>query len=506
MAADLIVQRFAETGATEVVSMDGASLDSALEMAREQEAGLLLSGGYYLEGAKLSLQARLTDVATSDLIYAFEPVEAVPDAAAEGIDVLRERIVSAVAMHVTPNLDVSVMRPPATYQAFQLVLRGAEIYRSDFAAAAAHFQQAVEIDPDFHMARLWAGDALMNAGDREGAAKEYSILDERIERLTPLEQAYLQYLCGFLDRDHAASMTAARRALQLAPQLAIHRLFVAICALPLNRPREAIEALDPTVLSVFPSHHFEAWWPIAGMVTAQHLVGDYERELEYAERGLARFPNMGALYRHKAGALAAMGQIEAAQTVIDDCTQMKLREPGLNAGLVMAFVALELRAHGHHQKSLDLAGQAVEWLERRAARLGAGAGEPGMLFVHSWVLRIADRWDEAAGPLLKRKEQGSYTIWEAGSLGVIAAHNGDHEEARRIFKNLPESDHPGSAADRAYWQAAIAAHLGEEERAVDLLRESFSLGKDHTLEDHIDVDLEPLWDNPEFRELIRPKG
>jgi tetratricopeptide (TPR) repeat protein len=201
-----------------------------------------------------------------------------------------------------------------------------------------------------------------------------------------------------------------------------------------------------------------------------------------------------------------MGQAEAVQTVIDDCTQLKLREEAWNAGVVMAFSALELRAHGHHQLSLDLADQAVEWFDRRAARQSDGARELGMLFVHSWVLRIAGRWEEAAEPLLERKERGSYTIGVAGSLGVIAARNGNLEEARQIFNNLPDSDRPGSAADRAYWRAAIAAYLGEEERAVGLLRESFSLGKDHTYQDHIDVDIEPLWDHPEFQELIKPQG
>jgi tetratricopeptide (TPR) repeat protein len=506
MAADLIVQRFTETGAAEVVPMDEATVVSALENAQEQGAALVVSGAYYLEGERLSFQARLSDVATSDLIYAFEPVSASRDAATEGIDALRERIVAAAAMHLTPNFDVSVMRPPSTHEAFQIALRGVEIYSSDYARAAAHFQQVIEIDPDFHMARLWAGDALTNAGDREGAAREFSVLDERIDRLTPLEQAYLQYTRGFLDRDLAASMTAARRALQLAPQITIHRLFVALFALPLNRPQEAIEALDPAVLSALPSHYFEAWWPLGAMAIAQHLVGDYEKELEYAELGIERFPDVGNFYRHKAGALAALGQAEAVQTVIEDCTQLKLREPGLTAGLVMAWVALELRAHGHHQQSLDLAGQAVEWYDRRAARLGAGSIEPGMLFVHSWVLRVAGRWEEAAEPLLERKELGSYTIDVAGSLGLIAARTGDHEEARRIFDDMPDSDRPGSAADRAYWRAAIAANLGEEGRAVELLRESYSLGRRHDIEDHVDVDVEPLWDHPEFQELIRPKG
>ena len=56
-----------------------------------------------------------------------------------------------------------------------------------------------------------------------------------------------------------------------------------------------------------------------------------------------------------------------------------------------------------------------------------------------------------------------------------------------------------------YWQACISAQLGEQEAAVDLLREAFSEGLEYGIEFHRDVNLEVLRDYAPFQELMRPK-
>ena len=48
--------------------------------------------------------------------------------------------------------------------------------------------------------------------------------------------------------------------------------------------------------------------------------------------------------------------------------------------------------------------------------------------------------------------------------------------------------------------------LGEKAQAVDLMREVFAQGWTFTVDIHSDMDLEPLADDPAFRELMRPKG
>jgi hypothetical protein len=93
-----------------------------------------------------------------------------------------------------------------------------------------------------------------------------------------------------------------------------------------------------------------------------------------------------------------------------------------------------------------------------------------------------------------------------GWLGVITAASGDAAEARRISDDLTVTGHPRHAAWGTYWQAAIAAHLGDKDRAVDLLAEAFSKGFPYGLYLHRTPDFEPLWDHQRFQELLEPKG
>jgi tetratricopeptide (TPR) repeat protein len=242
------------------------------------------------------------------------------------------------------------------------------------------------------------------------------------------------------------------------------------------------------------------------MTDALHMLGDYERELQYADLGLEQFPDVGNIYLAKARALAAMGLAAEATEVIDACLPVRFSEAGRNLGSVMTETACELRAHGHRRASDDMAARAVAWWEREASEPDIEKRESQDLFDQSYAFFVAGRWDELREPLEELRERGSSPVDVAGALGVIAARSGNHEEARRIFDELPDPGHPRSASDRSAWRAAIAAHLGEKDRAVNLLAEAFSRGMSYGLIIHSIMFLEPLWDYPPFQELIEPKG
>jgi len=74
-----------------------------------------------------------------------------------------------------------------------------------------------------------------------------------------------------------------------------------------------------------------------------------------------------------------------------------------------------------------------------------------------------------------------------------------------ISGELAATDRPYLFGNHTYWRACIAAQLNEKERAVALLQESFNQGRPYGLFLHRDIDLEPLWDYPPFKEILRPK-
>jgi tetratricopeptide (TPR) repeat protein len=503
MALDLIVQRFTETGAAEVVPMTEAPLEGALENAREKGAGLLFSGASYLDGDTLRLQARLTDVATGDLLYAFEPVTASLEAAAEGIDSLRERVVAAVATHLLFEFHLGVNTPASNYDAYQAFQQGSELFTADPQKSVAQFRNALDRDPGFHVARFYLIAILRVLRDREGAEHEFSVLEESQHPMTPLERAFIRYQRSSFERDYRAAMTASRRMLELAPQLSWPRWYVALTACALNHPREAIEALEPIVLSVVPSHYYTARMPVGRMADAQHMAGDYERELEYARLGRERFPGTARFLWSSSRALAAKGETEAVNEVIEDFLLAQMRRD-TTPGEFMLRTAQELKAHGQPVESDAVAGRAVEWFEEH--RSDVSYQRPAR-YQHALALAFAGHPKEARDLLLALAEPTEATapIDIQANLGICAALLGDREEALRVADTLPAADE-FEATNRKYWRACIAAHLGEKDRAVQLLTEAFSMGLRYGVDVHSDFGLEPLWDYPPFQELIRPKG
>ncbi len=57
-----------------------------------------------------------------------------------------------------------------------------------------------------------------------------------------------------------------------------------------------------------------------------------------------------------------------------------------------------------------------------------------------------------------------------------------------------------------FFRAGIAAQLGETDRAIHLLRQAVAAGYCEYMWIHSHPPFEPLWDDPEFQEILRPKG
>ncbi len=57
-----------------------------------------------------------------------------------------------------------------------------------------------------------------------------------------------------------------------------------------------------------------------------------------------------------------------------------------------------------------------------------------------------------------------------------------------------------------YRSAQIAARLGDHDRAINLLQQAVTAGFYNYLLIHRDANFESLRDDPEFQEILRPKG
>jgi tetratricopeptide (TPR) repeat protein len=237
------------------------------------------------------------------------------------------------------------------------------------------------------------------------------------------------------------------------------------------------------------------------LCTALHMLGRHARELEEAQRAEPLYPDPLNLNVLEVRALAALGRLGEVNRLTE--ASLSAAIGGTTPGDVLLEAAIELRAHGHRQASLELAGRAARWYRGRLDL------EPENL---TWAeglldaLRWSERWEEAQAVCRKLVEKAPDDVRYRGMLGAFAARLGRSDEAVRIREELQRSNQPYLYGWHTYRCACVTALLGDKERSMDLLRQALAEGCNYGIHLHREIDLEPLWDYPPFQELLKPKG
>jgi tetratricopeptide (TPR) repeat protein len=137
---------------------------------------------------------------------------------------------------------------------------------------------------------------------------------------------------------------------------------------------------------------------------------------------------------------------------------------------------------------------------------------------HRYVLArtyyTGEKWNEATKIFEKLTKDHPTNVEYKGYLGLLAVRQGDSDEVLRIAKELEQMDRPRMFGENLYWLASMAAVEGQKPRAIHLLREALAQGHsllrptlDYTdFSLHCEMNFESLRDDPDFQELIRPKG
>jgi Flp pilus assembly protein TadD len=148
-----------------------------------------------------------------------------------------------------------------------------------------------------------------------------------------------------------------------------------------------------------------------------------------------------------------------------------------------------------------IAERAVVWYRARPAE--EAAKDQSKLLT---ALSRCERWAEAkaiADTLLAKTPDDDDL---KTAVALIAARLGDTSQARRLADELRGRKLDCKAGRVIYQRACLAAQAGDKREAMALLREAIARGFSQVQLLHIDMNLEPLWGDPEFKEFLRPKG
>lgn len=173
-------------------------------------------------------------------------------------------------------------------------------------------------------------------------------------------------------------------------------------------------------------------------------------------------------------------------------------------------VAYELRAHGFRDEAQALAERVAAWFESGAGSSPESRCDP----CKAYSLKAAGHWHEAYS-IFERllAEEPEFRGW-VEQVGVCAAHLGDRATALAMDARLvelvddigPTGVPYGPRGSTEIGRAGIAAQLGDRDRAIQLIQQAVSAGFNSYMWIHVNPDFEPLWGDPEYQEILRPKG
>lgn len=468
LAGDWITQGVRELGEVVVpwsVSRDvlerargDTTVDAALLLEEEVGARTVITGRFYRVGDQVSFAADVTETAGPTLLVATSPVGAPFDEAERALEELRDRImgsVSALTGERTAGMPSLTNRAP-TVDAYRSFDQGLAHYLvQEYGQATTEFRRAFERDTTFLTTLLFAAATARNQGDDAVADSLIDFLEPRRERLTRYDDLRWQFQDASRKGESQTALRALREATALAPgSRAAYNL--ALVANGLNRPQEALDALDTLDPDGGEIRGWAQYWTQRSH--ALHLLGRHREEAAAAAEMVRRHPERTVAPVLLARALGSEGRIGELEDVL---TQSALRPPRTywSHGAALTVAGEELLAHGAPERAAPLLARAEAWLDDqiRAA--------PDYLAHRYWkasVLYDQRRWQEAATVASLLLESAPDNTTYRGMTAVGVARTGDPTEA---IDHLARDAWRGQEGDRLIYSARVHAILGDLDRA-----------------------------------------
>ena len=518
MAADWIVRGLMETpliGVTELEAVyvrgkDGSGRPTdPLTLARQDGAGMVVRGSYYLSGDSVLFQAGIMDVASGRILRSVDLVGAPVERAAAALEELRERIAGSLSPLVnTMNrgnpIDPDLVTPPSlpAYREFVAGLRDGRL--DDWGAEAEHYRRAARLDSTF-------AAPLIQLAFRATQYDQCSITDSiavvlapRRERLTAWNRMTIDLLRASCRGNVDEAVRLLEQRYRTYPRSAAAQAHYAGALLFANQPRaarEILSRLDPerdlgwrySPDEVWPRY----WWRLAG---ASHMLGEYRTELGITDRWRDSAAWEWQVVRGRA--LAALGREREVMELLGRTTGASL---DLDAWRMLP-IATELAAHGHPRTAMAVAESVLARLEREPSIDGDRASSI------AWASRLLGREEREREALeIVARDHGDALV-RLEAEARIAVLLADTAGAKRIDSSLAElSDRPLLSpwvrGAEILSRAQIAAGFGRRDEAVALLQDASArgmvdLGFSHAY--HSDLLLAPLRGYPPFEALLKP--
>ena len=295
------------------------------QAAQELGARYVVEGSVRRSGDRIRIAAQLIDAVTGAHRWAERYDRELRDVFAVQDEVARAIVTTLAAQVNRAEIERTLLKPPAAWEAYEYYLRGAEAFflhmsrltKTLLYEARRLFEQSLAIDPDYARAAAalsqthllayyepYDGDYLSPAAlDRALELAETAV---RLDAHLPQARAQLGFVL-LTKRQHDAAIAEFERAFALNPNFIDHRYaYVLICA---GEPARAIEVLEANMrLDPFAPPFYSSGF----MGMANYMLKRYLEALRWLRECALRLPNMQLPHLWLACAYAQLGQIEEA--------------------------------------------------------------------------------------------------------------------------------------------------------------------------------------------------
>jgi adenylate cyclase len=285
------------------------------DIASDLGARYILEGSVRKSGNRARITAQLIDGLNGNHLWA-ERYDRELDDVFEVQDEITRNVAIALQVKLSSGEHARIWQSGTrSFEAWQCQIRGVQgFYKftpEGRREAQECFEKAVSIDPEYLPAWAALGHTLYQAA-RFGDLGNPAPLLERVEQISKklLEHENgqangyaLQSNLRQLEGQHDLALTAARQAVELAPDSPDHRGRLALVLLYGGEPKEALKQFRITTQL---SPHFPNWLTIIPLM-AHYFLGDLEKAREAAEQSLASFPDYPYAYVNLAGIYSALG-------------------------------------------------------------------------------------------------------------------------------------------------------------------------------------------------------
>jgi adenylate cyclase len=296
------------------------------QVGRELGARYVLEGSVRRSGERIRIAAQLIDAMTGAHRWAERYDRELHDAF-EVQDEVARAIVTLLAAHVNrAEIERTLLKPPAAWEAYEYYLRGAEAFflhttrrtKASLYDARRSLEQCLAIDPGYARAAAmlsrthlhaymepFDGDYLSPAAlDRALELAETAVhLDDHL----PQARAQLGDVLLY-KRQHNASIAEYERAIALNPNFIDYRYAKAL--IYAGEPAKAIEVLEANL-------RFDPFqpliWSTSWLGFANFMLRRHEEAVRQLRECASRLPNLQWPHLWLAAALAQSGQLEEAR-------------------------------------------------------------------------------------------------------------------------------------------------------------------------------------------------